>query len=127
MVIYCSTNTQVFCHALTWDEVSRSFTIAFVFAHSDSGSCSSNTSQSNGGGGVGSASGMTPSSKFDVRIGLESSCHSPSAWRVSWNCTGSILSSAGDDGTVRLWKRESLVHHPSSSFRDAFFCEPHHL
>ncbi|ODQ65708.1 WD40 repeat-like protein [Nadsonia fulvescens var. elongata DSM 6958] len=35
-------------------------------------------------------------SKFDE--------HSGEVWRVSWNLTGTVLSSAGDDGKVRLWK-----------------------
>lgn len=30
--------------------------------------------------------------------------HRQEVWRVSWNSTGTILSSAGDDGKVRLWK-----------------------
>lgn len=30
--------------------------------------------------------------------------HKLEVWRVSWNLTGTILSSAGDDGKVRLWK-----------------------
>lgn len=30
--------------------------------------------------------------------------HKGEVWRVNWNLTGTILSSAGDDGKVRLWK-----------------------
>lgn len=30
--------------------------------------------------------------------------HKSEVWSVSWNLTGTILSSAGDDGKVRLWK-----------------------
>lgn len=30
--------------------------------------------------------------------------HNGEVWRVNWNLTGTILSSAGDDGKVRLWK-----------------------
>ncbi|CAH2350446.1 nucleoporin Seh1p [[Candida] railenensis] len=34
--------------------------------------------------------------------------HESEVWQVSWNLTGTILSSAGDDGKVRLWKRNYL-------------------
>lgn len=34
----------------------------------------------------------------------ELSDHKLEVWRVNWNQTGTILSSAGDDGKVRLWK-----------------------
>lgn len=30
--------------------------------------------------------------------------HRLEVWRVEWNSTGTILSSAGDDGNIRLWK-----------------------
>lgn len=30
--------------------------------------------------------------------------HKLEVWRVNWNMTGTILSSAGDDGKLRLWK-----------------------
>jgi nucleoporin SEH1 len=32
--------------------------------------------------------------------------HQAEVWRVSWNMTGNILSSSGDDGHVRLWKTD---------------------
>jgi nucleoporin SEH1 len=30
--------------------------------------------------------------------------HHAEVWRVEWNITGTILSSSGDDGKLRLWK-----------------------
>lgn len=39
--------------------------------------------------------------------------HQGEVWKVRWNLTGSILSSAGDDGKVRLWK---------STFSNEFQC-----
>ncbi|KAK6464758.1 WD40-repeat-containing domain protein [Scheffersomyces coipomensis] len=30
--------------------------------------------------------------------------HKSEVWKVNWNLTGTILSSAGDDGNIRLWK-----------------------
>ncbi|KAJ1986509.1 epoxide hydrolase, soluble (sEH) [Dimargaris cristalligena] len=33
--------------------------------------------------------------------------HGAEVWSVSWNVTGTILSSSGDDGKVRLWKATS--------------------
>lgn len=40
--------------------------------------------------------------KMDVVAELND--HGLEVWRVQWNPTGTILSSAGDDGKVRLWK-----------------------
>lgn len=34
--------------------------------------------------------------------------HNLEVWQVKWNLTGTILSSAGDDGKVRLWKSNYL-------------------
>lgn len=34
--------------------------------------------------------------------------HLSQVWRVSWNITGTILASSGDDGTVRMWKSNYL-------------------
>ncbi|KAJ8658075.1 hypothetical protein O0I10_006082 [Lichtheimia ornata] len=51
--------------------------------------------------------------------------HHAEVWRVEWNITGTILSSSGDDGKLRLWKAGSdgvwrqmaaisANHHPTS-------------
>lgn len=35
--------------------------------------------------------------------------HRCAVWRVTWNVTGTMLASTGDDGWVRLWKSEFLI------------------
>ncbi|CAI2181963.1 16145_t:CDS:2 [Funneliformis geosporum] len=35
--------------------------------------------------------------------------HNTEVWKVKWNVTGTILSSAGDDGKVRLWKASNKI------------------
>lgn len=46
----------------------------------------------------------TGASRLEVQIMSKFSDHSCTVWRVSWNLTGTILSSSGDDGYVRMWK-----------------------
>lgn len=46
----------------------------------------------------------TGTSRLDIQIMSRFSDHSCTVWRVSWNLTGTILSSSGDDGCVRMWK-----------------------
>ncbi|CAB4409806.1 unnamed protein product [Rhizophagus irregularis] len=41
---------------------------------------------------------------FKVDAVAEFLDHDREVWKVKWNVTGTILSSAGDDGKVRLWK-----------------------
>ncbi|EJS43783.1 seh1p [Saccharomyces arboricola H-6] len=43
-------------------------------------------------------------SSLKVELLSEHDDHNGEVWSVSWNLTGTILSSAGDDGKVRLWK-----------------------
>lgn len=43
-------------------------------------------------------------STLNVELLSEHDDHNGEVWSVSWNLTGTILSSAGDDGKVRLWK-----------------------
>ncbi|CAG8762155.1 10480_t:CDS:2, partial [Acaulospora morrowiae] len=41
---------------------------------------------------------------FDVTPVAQLPDHNVEVWKVEWNVTGTILSSSGDDGKVRLWK-----------------------
>ncbi|XP_042885792.1 nucleoporin SEH1-like [Penaeus japonicus] len=47
-------------------------------------------------------------STFEVRQAGQFDDHNSTVWRVSWNMTGTILASSGDDGCVRLWKANYL-------------------
>ncbi|CDO95642.1 unnamed protein product [Kluyveromyces dobzhanskii CBS 2104] len=61
-------------------------------------------------------SSMEPDSSVpNLHIELigEHSDHQGEVWSVSWNLTGTILSSSGDDGKIRLWK---------SSYSNEFRC-----
>ncbi|KAJ3008254.1 epoxide hydrolase, soluble (sEH) [Thoreauomyces humboldtii] len=42
--------------------------------------------------------------RYRVELVGDFSDHGTEVWRVEWNVTGTILSSSGDDGKVRLWK-----------------------
>lgn len=46
--------------------------------------------------------------EFRIETVAKLNDHRQEVWRVSWNATGTILSSAGDDGKVRLWKCNHL-------------------
>lgn len=41
---------------------------------------------------------------YDVELVGNFADHGSEVWKVEWNVTGTILSSSGDDGKVRLWK-----------------------
>lgn len=42
--------------------------------------------------------------EFKIETVARLNDHRQEVWRVEWNSTGTILSSAGDDGRIRLWK-----------------------
>lgn len=46
----------------------------------------------------------TKSGDLKIELLAKLSDHNSEVWRVNWNLTGTILSSAGDDGKIRLWK-----------------------
>ncbi|CCG22254.1 Seh1 protein [Candida orthopsilosis Co 90-125] len=46
----------------------------------------------------------TPTGDFKIEALAKMNDHQCEVWRVNWNLTGTILSSAGDDGKLRLWK-----------------------
>ncbi|KAG0682853.1 epoxide hydrolase, soluble (sEH) [Kluyveromyces marxianus] len=55
----------------------------------------------------GNAPGTTESDStvpLSIELIGEHADHQGEVWSVSWNLTGTILSSSGDDGKVRLWK-----------------------
>lgn len=50
-------------------------------------------------------SGRVGSSPLRVELVSQFDDHAGEVWSVSWNLTGTILSSAGDDGKLRFWKQ----------------------
>ena len=48
-----------------------------------------------------------------IRMAGQHNDHNSGVWRVTWNVTGTILATAGDDGQVKLWK---------SDFKDQWKC-----
>ncbi|KAI9139772.1 WD40-repeat-containing domain protein [Paraphysoderma sedebokerense] len=61
---------------------------------------------SNTASGPGSATVQRDGSSKRYKVDLIGSYpdHDAEVWRVEWNITGTVLSSSGDDGKVRLWK-----------------------
>ena len=51
---------------------------------------------------------QTSTSRFEIKTVAQFDDHISQVWRVSWNITGTILASSGDDGTVRMWKSNYL-------------------
>lgn len=55
-----------------------------------------------------SATMMSQPPRFEIKTVAQFDDHLSQVWRVSWNITGTILASSGDDGTVRMWKSNYL-------------------
>lgn len=46
----------------------------------------------------------TSNSRLDIQQVAQFGDHYCTVWRVTWNITGTMLASTGDDGCVRMWK-----------------------
>lgn len=42
--------------------------------------------------------------RLEVKEAAQFQDHFSTVWRVTWNVTGTILASTGDDGFIRMWK-----------------------
>ncbi|XP_064640388.1 nucleoporin SEH1-like [Lineus longissimus] len=54
------------------------------------------------------AASQQSGTKLGIRQVAQFEEHNSQVWRLSWNITGTILASSGDDGSVRLWKANYL-------------------
>lgn len=59
-------------------------------------------------GGASAGGNQTP--RYEVRTIAQFDDHNSRVWRVSWNLTGTILATSGEDARIRLWKCKSLIH-----------------
>ena len=61
---------------------------------------------------------MAGVTKFETTLVAQFKDHQSQVWRLSWNITGTILASSGDDGCVRLWKGRLLAGSRFSSINN---------
>uniref|UniRef100_A0A182YIG3 PX domain-containing protein kinase-like protein n=2 Tax=Anopheles stephensi TaxID=30069 RepID=A0A182YIG3_ANOST len=50
----------------------------------------------------------TANSRLEIQPAAQFGDHYCTVWRVTWNITGTMLASTGDDGCVRMWKMNYL-------------------
>lgn len=66
--------------------------------------------------------------RYDIKTVAQFDDHLSQVWRVSWNITGTILASSGDDGTVRMWKSNYLDSwKPLGVLNDNVSAQSHHI
>lgn len=51
----------------------------------------------------------TSNTRLDIQQVAQFGDHYCTVWRVTWNITGTMLASTGDDGCVRMWKSMSAL------------------
>ncbi|KPI94525.1 PREDICTED: nucleoporin seh1 [Papilio xuthus] len=61
-----------------------------------------------GAGGAVGAAGNGCGARYKTEVLAAFDDHYSCVWRVSWNVTGTLLASSGDDCCVRLWKMQYL-------------------
>ena len=95
-------------HTSTSSLQSSTATAATTSSSSSSGASVATETEPNGGTGNGNKNVKIAESplntSLEVELLSEHDDHKGEVWSVSWNLTGTILSSTGDDGKVRLWK-----------------------
>lgn len=74
------------------------------------------------------ASSAPQAPRYDIKTVAQFDDHLSQVWRVSWNITGTILASSGDDGTVRMWKSNYLDSwKPLGVLNDNLSAQSHHI
>lgn len=67
-----------------------------------------------------------PTSQLEILQAAQFDDHHSTVWRISWNITGTILASSGDDGCLRMWKgkifRKVPIFDSSHSLNCIYLC-----
>lgn len=62
-------------------------------------------------------------SQLEILQAAQFDDHHSTVWRISWNITGTILASSGDDGCLRMWKgdKQMIVYLLHYTYMRCFF------